>query len=46
MSEISKLDGRLLHISFDLKSLGRLIKSRALLLKVELNLYLGIDFFK
>ena len=45
MSEISKLDGRLLHSSFDLKILGRLIKSKAWLLKAKLNLYLGIGFF-
>ena len=32
------------HTSFDLKILGRLAKSKALLLKVKLHLYLGIDF--
>ena len=41
---MSKLDGRLSFTSFDLKTLGRLIKSKALLLKVKLHLYLGIDF--
>ena len=44
ISEISKLDGRLSHTSFDLKVLGRLIKSKALLLKVKLHQCLGIDF--
>ena len=44
ISEISKFDGTLLPTSFDLKILGRLIKSNALLLKVKLHLYLGIDF--
>ena len=38
--DISKLDERLLHLSLDLETLGRLIK----LLKVKLHLYLGIDF--
>ena len=32
------------HTSFDLKVLGRLIKSNTLLLKVKLHQYLGIDF--
>ena len=36
ISEISKFDGRILHISFDFKSLWRLIKLKALLLKVKL----------
>ena len=44
ISEISKLDGRLSHTLFDLKMLGRLIKAKALLLKVKLHLYSGIDF--
>ena len=44
ISEISKLDGRLSHTSFDLKILGRLIKSKALFLKFKLHLYLGIYF--
>ena len=44
ISEILKLDGRLSHTSFDLKILGRLIKSKTLLLKVKLHQYLGIDF--
>ena len=44
ISEISKLDGGLSHTSFDLKILGRLIKLKAWLLKVKLNLYLEIDF--
>ena len=38
--DISKLDERLLYLSLDLETLGRLIK----LLKVKLHLYLGIDF--
>ena len=42
--EILKLDGRLSHTSFDIKILGRLIKSKALLLKDKLHLNLGIDF--
>ena len=32
------------HTSFDLTILGRLINSKALLLKDKLHLYLGIDF--
>ena len=32
------------HTSFDLTILERLINSKALLLKVKLHLYLGIDF--
>ena len=35
-----KLDGRLSHSTFDRKIIGRLIKSKALLLKVKLHLYL------
>ena len=44
ISEISKFDKRLSHTFFDLKILGRLIKSKALLLKVKLHLHFGIDF--
>ena len=44
ISEILQLDGRLSHTSFDLKILGRLIKSKPLLLKVKFHLYLRIDF--
>ena len=44
ISEVLKLDGRLSRTFFDLKILGRLIKSKALLLKVKLHLYLEIDF--
>ena len=44
ISEISKLDGRLLRTSFDLRILGRLIKSKALFLKIQLHLYIGKDF--
>ena len=36
ISEISKFDGRVLHISFDFKSLWRLIKLKGLVLKVKL----------
>ena len=45
ISEISKLCGRLLHTSFDLKIFERLIKSKALRLKIKLHLYLGIYFW-
>ena len=44
ISEILKLGGRLSHTSFHLKLLGRLIKSKTLLLRVKLHLCLGIDF--
>ena len=39
---MSKLNGRLSHTTFDLKILGRLIKSKVLILKVKLHLYLEI----
>lgn len=42
--EISKLDESLLETSFDLENLGRFTKTKDLFLKVELNLYLGMDF--
>ena len=46
ISELSNLDGRLLHTFFDLKILGRLRKSKALLLKVKIHLDLRIDFLR
>ena len=42
--EISKLNESLLETSFDLENLGRFTKTKDLFLKVELNLYLGMDF--
>ena len=44
ISEVLKLDGRLLHIFFDLKTLRRLIDSIALFIKVRLHLCLGNNF--
>ena len=44
ISEKSKLYGRLSHNSFELKILRKLIKPKALLLKLKLHLQLGIDF--
>lgn len=46
ISELSNLDGRLLHTFFDLKILGRLRKSKALLLKVKIHLDLRIDLLR
>ena len=39
ISDLSKLDGRLSHTCFNLKIEGRLIKSKALLLKLILHLF-------
>ena len=44
ISEKSKLYGRLSRNFFELKILRKMIKPKALLLKLKLHLYLGIDF--
>ena len=44
ISEISKLNKKLLRTYFNLKILERLIKSKDLLLKVKLHLYLENGF--
>lgn len=44
ISEKSKLYGRLSRNSFELKILRKMIKPKALLLKLKLHLQLGIDF--
>ena len=46
ISEESKLDGRILHTTCDLKILRRLIKSNTLHLIDKFDLYLGIDVLK